>query len=1071
MNNFLLMLGALLVGILAALAAVPMIIDWNSYRGVFEEEASRLMGRDVRVGGGVNLRILPVPYVRFEKLRIADTASTGGDPLFRADSVTMQLSIAPLLRGVLEARSVELKRPSLRLAVDADGQGNWRSLALKPGALPFVPADVALQSVGIEGGTLLLAGPTSKDIAELNEIAGELSADSFEGPFKFKGTANWYGDQREIRLATSKPEPDGVSHLRINVRAPASLNTYAFDGRVLDLKGRPRIDGDLTAKLRLAAAAGATNSKAGNDPSSFDLKAKFAGDLKGGELTEIALSQDDTADPQLVTGSAKANWGDAVRFNMALASRSFNLDKLTPNTSSSSPLETARGALNAILSALPGDAETDASLKADRVTLGGEPVSGVVVTVNRRGTTLDIRTLKAILPGNTRLQASGTLTRDAGQTGFAGPVSLRGTNLARFLSWSRKTSIANVATAGKPAPSDTAGAVRYDGPFATEGQLDISAGRIELTHAMAEITGQSVAGELRVATEGRRKIGVTLEGDRIDAAQIWPGGFDDTRLREILTGAAPAATPGDRPALARTAAGLYGFDPDTTDLNVEVRAGELQLTPLTNLHNVDTSFAVVNGELKLQRLQFATGTGLSVELDGELSGLGQPQPKSILPAAPVPSSNRRGAMRWVINAATPQALSDLVNAIDWPTGNRPSEATVATLAALGPMRLAGASMLGVRGPKALDVTVDGSIDGRRVTGRAQLDAGLEAWVTAPLALTATIESSDVDRWLALAGLNPRGDGRATSGPRPGTVVLKAEGQPRPGLTVLASVSSERLSLVYQGLAALPKDSELTLDGTAAIAARDATEAIALAGLSLGQGSVTLPFTGNVSLSLSAGTLNMAANGSKLGSSNISGKASLRTAAASAVPGKPPVRELSAVIAMDQMTLPGLLSSISDRRQVGDDRVRWPDQPLKLADTLSGRIDLTAGQFGIDGAITLKNAAAEIVLSPGSAIVENFTAAGLGGAVSARFALKSAANGTGLTGDWSLIDANLSALTPGASAPLKVSAKMTGQGLSASGLIASRRYDRRSLTSLPARVRPRLVPAKSKGLRRRPSPAR
>jgi uncharacterized protein involved in outer membrane biogenesis len=75
MNNVLLMLGAIVAGILAALVAVPMAIDWNGYRGVFEEEASRLLGRDVRLGGGVNVRVLPVPYVRFEKLRIADKAS------------------------------------------------------------------------------------------------------------------------------------------------------------------------------------------------------------------------------------------------------------------------------------------------------------------------------------------------------------------------------------------------------------------------------------------------------------------------------------------------------------------------------------------------------------------------------------------------------------------------------------------------------------------------------------------------------------------------------------------------------------------------------------------------------------------------------------------------------------------------------------------------------------------------------------------------------------------------------------------------------------------------------------
>ena len=51
MNNALLFIGGLLVVTLAALFAVPHFVDWNGYRGVFEEEASKVLGRDVRVGG------------------------------------------------------------------------------------------------------------------------------------------------------------------------------------------------------------------------------------------------------------------------------------------------------------------------------------------------------------------------------------------------------------------------------------------------------------------------------------------------------------------------------------------------------------------------------------------------------------------------------------------------------------------------------------------------------------------------------------------------------------------------------------------------------------------------------------------------------------------------------------------------------------------------------------------------------------------------------------------------------------------------------------------------------------
>jgi len=125
MNNALLYIGGLLVVALAALFAVPYFIDWNRYRGVFEEEASRVLGRDVRVGGAVNLRLLPAPYVRFEKLKIADAGDESGESFFRAESFTMWLSVPPLLKGVLEANKVELKRPVVKLVTNDTGGGNW----------------------------------------------------------------------------------------------------------------------------------------------------------------------------------------------------------------------------------------------------------------------------------------------------------------------------------------------------------------------------------------------------------------------------------------------------------------------------------------------------------------------------------------------------------------------------------------------------------------------------------------------------------------------------------------------------------------------------------------------------------------------------------------------------------------------------------------------------------------------------------------------------------------------------------------------------------------------------------
>ena len=46
MNNVLITIGVLIVAVLSALFAVPYFVDWNTYRGVVEEEVSRVVGRD-----------------------------------------------------------------------------------------------------------------------------------------------------------------------------------------------------------------------------------------------------------------------------------------------------------------------------------------------------------------------------------------------------------------------------------------------------------------------------------------------------------------------------------------------------------------------------------------------------------------------------------------------------------------------------------------------------------------------------------------------------------------------------------------------------------------------------------------------------------------------------------------------------------------------------------------------------------------------------------------------------------------------------------------------------------------
>ena len=219
---------------------------------MFEEEATRILGREVRVGGAVNVRLLPAPYASFERCG-ADPTGLSGEPFFRAESFTLWLSAPPLLRGVLEANKIELRRPVLRLALDEEGTGNWSRLTVTRGALPFVPAGVTLQSVRILDGTLAVHASNGASSSGSTNSAASSPRIRSTVPTSSRAPRAGEAARREIRRHVRAAARRAV-RFKASVRAQTD-NTYTLDGRASDLRARPRIEGELTAKIAVAPQA------------------------------------------------------------------------------------------------------------------------------------------------------------------------------------------------------------------------------------------------------------------------------------------------------------------------------------------------------------------------------------------------------------------------------------------------------------------------------------------------------------------------------------------------------------------------------------------------------------------------------------------------------------------------------------------------------------------------------------------------------------------------------------------------------------------------------------------------
>ena len=107
------LLGLAIAIILALLAALvgPLLIDWGGHRSLFEAEATRLVGLEVRVTGPIDARLLPAPQLTLHDIEIGRP----GDQRIRARSLGIEFALGQLMRGEWRASEMhQIGRASCR---------------------------------------------------------------------------------------------------------------------------------------------------------------------------------------------------------------------------------------------------------------------------------------------------------------------------------------------------------------------------------------------------------------------------------------------------------------------------------------------------------------------------------------------------------------------------------------------------------------------------------------------------------------------------------------------------------------------------------------------------------------------------------------------------------------------------------------------------------------------------------------------------------------------------------------------------------------------------------------------
>ncbi len=415
MRDILTILAVILVVILSAALTVPYLVNWDAERGLIEAQLSKLLGQQVKIRGGIDLKLLPTPYLQLADLEVKDPAA-GSD--IRADELHLEIALPPLMRGEVDFVEARLLRPRLRLRIEHDAM-----------ALPWPAHGVAEQMqferISVEDGTVAIDDPATGRNFRFTNIALSAAASALTGPFAAQGTFDAAGAPTAFQFSTGERHGDRL-HFRLIVDESGRYPGVDLDADLLFVPhALPSIDG----AIRLS----------GHQRDILALPWQLSGalhaELRKASLANLDLRLGDEDRAANLSGAAAFDLGSKPHVNLTLKAQQIDLDKLLTTKTGPPPMQRLADAFEQVAKSENfGGLPLRLAWSADSVLLGGETLTHVAASTATLGKQSIALSFKADGPGLSHLSADGTL--DAGiAPQFTGRIDASADDVRRLEEW------------------------------------------------------------------------------------------------------------------------------------------------------------------------------------------------------------------------------------------------------------------------------------------------------------------------------------------------------------------------------------------------------------------------------------------------------------------------------------------------------------------------------------------------------------------------------------------------------------------------------------------------------------
>gem|GEM_PF-773035 len=262
---------AVVLLVVAAIVAVPFLVDTPRVQALIASNASTALGRPVKFRS-MSISVLPLPAVALHGLEIAEDPQFGSEPFLRLETGKVRLKLGPLLTGRVELGDITLSKPVIAVIQTADGRMNISTLGTggKEQPTDARPAERSPRGGGGAGGGGMAA------LASKVSITDGIVAYVARG--KGGATSQYRIENLDLTLTGGAPQLGFKSDFKVK---PGDLAVKVADGQVAINGAKPLTEAQLRGVVTLDGKDIGELAKNALGPSPA-----FGGALKG----KLALS-------------------------------------------------------------------------------------------------------------------------------------------------------------------------------------------------------------------------------------------------------------------------------------------------------------------------------------------------------------------------------------------------------------------------------------------------------------------------------------------------------------------------------------------------------------------------------------------------------------------------------------------------------------------------------------------------------------------------------------------------------------------------------------------------------------